>query len=292
MSMYQIVADSGSTKTDWVIMDSEGQIADRIKSVGFNPYFQTSEYIFNEILQAFSESKIENDDIAEVHYYGAGCSSPEKSATVKDALKLHFKNAVINVDHDLIAAARATLGDNDGIACIIGTGANSCVWKNGTLIDNIPSHGYIFGDEGSGSYLGIELLKLYLNDQLPEDMNKAFEKQFKLSKDQILNATYREKSPNVFLAHFASFYENFLDRQLLSDIIYFGFDQFFKIRVMPYENYGDYQLGFVGSIAFYYREILEKVAAKYGMNILKVTKCPIDNLVIHHLKESSINNLS
>lgn len=288
--MYKVIADSGSTKTDWVIVDQNSNIIEKIKTIGFNPYFQTSEFIFNEIFQSFSKVKLNFDKVTDVHYYGAGCSSIEKNNIVKNALQPQFLKANINVNHDLIAAARSTLGNNDGIACILGTGANSCVWVNNQEVENIPSHGYIFGDEGSGSYLGIRLVKLYLSGNMDKDLKKMFENEFKLTSDQILNTTYREKNPNVFLANFAKFFSNKLHYPELREIIKKGFDSFFKVRILPYANYRDYELGFVGSIAYFYREILEEVAETYGMKIKKISRCPIEELTEYHTDKKSDNH--
>ena len=159
--MYFII-ESGSTKSDWVLVDNKNNQS-FYKTIGFNPYFQTSEQIFNELLKCFNGIKINFEQITNVFYYGAGCSSEEKNMVVKIALQPHFLKAQININHDLIAAARSTLANSDGIACILGTGANSCIWEDGKEVENIASHGYIFGDEGSGSYLGIQLIKLYIH---------------------------------------------------------------------------------------------------------------------------------
>lgn len=282
MTNLKIIADSGSTKTDWVLLDENSNVIERVKTIGFNPYFQSSEFIFNEIEIGFRHLESVLDDITEVYYYGAGCSSKEKKRIISSALKSLFNNGIITVNHDLVAAARATLGSQDGIACIIGTGSNSCLWKNQEVVENIPSHGYIFGDEGSGSYLGIELVKLYLEDKLSPDLKVRFEKTFKLSKDQILNSTYKEKNPNVFLANFATFYTPYIDDPQLNEILIKGFEQFFEKRIIPYKDYKKYKLGFVGSIAYHFDEIIKKIADKYGLEIVHITKCPIDNLVEYH----------
>ncbi|MGB1039281.1 MAG: BadF/BadG/BcrA/BcrD ATPase family protein [Flavobacteriales bacterium] len=289
--MYKVIADSGSTKTDWVIIDSNSEIVEKIKTIGFNPYFQTAEFIFNEIFKSFSKSKLDLDKVTEIHYYGAGCSSTERTTVVKNGLQPQFLKARIYVNHDMIAAARATLGNGDGIACILGTGANSCVWEDSEEKANIASHGYIFGDEGSGSHLGIELLKLYLSDKMDDELKKSFENEFKLSKDQILNTTYKESSPNVFLASFAYFYHANLHHKVLRDIIYKGFKNFFEVRIVPYPNFNSYELGFVGSIAFYYDEILKEVASEYGMSIKKITRCPIEELTEFHSDNQTVKQL-
>lgn len=288
MKNFKIIADSGSTKTDWIVLDENSNIVEDIKTIGFNPYFHSSEFIFNEVERAFMSLTDLTDDVVEVHYYGAGCSTKEKNKIIKEALKSLFPNSQISINHDLVAAARATLGSDDGIACIIGTGSNSCLWVNSNIEENIPSHGYIFGDEGSGSFLGIELLKLYLEDKLPLNLKTSFEKTFKLSKDQILNATYKEKSPNVFLAHFASFYTPHCNEPILQEIMLRGFKNFFDKRVVPYNDFKKYKLGFVGSIAYHFDDLLRKTAESYGMEIYSISKCPIDNLVPYHSNNNTL----
>ncbi len=280
--MYKLIADSGSTKTDWVLIDQLGKIETQLHTIGFNPYFHSEEFISEKISREFSELAIDIAQIKEVFYYGAGCSSKDKKLIIKKALEANFAAASVEVNHDLIAAARATLGNKDGISCILGTGANSCLWKQGKEIENISSHGYIFGDEGSGSYLGIRLLKLYLSDNLEPNLKQQFDSEFNLTKEEILNKTYQEKNPNVFLANFAKFYFKNVKNETLKNIIRQGFVDFFEVRVIAYPDYKNYELGFVGSIAFYYREILAKVAEEFEMKIYKITKAPIDELVAFH----------
>lgn len=282
MNKTKIIADSGSTKTDWVIIDHAGNHIDKIRTIGFNPYFQNTELIYNEVKVGFERHSAALEHIEDVHFYGAGCSSTIKNQIVKDALQPLFKNAQININHDLEAAAVATLGDQDGIACIIGTGSNSCVWENNEVVHNIPSHGYIFGDEASGSYLGIQLLKKYLAKQLASDLIPSFETTFMITSEEILHNAYRESSPNVFLAKFAIFYSMHHNHPQLQSILENGFRKFFEVRILPYTNYQNYHLGFVGSIAYYFREALEKVVSEYGMHITNITQCPIDNLVAYH----------
>jgi glucosamine kinase len=282
MNKFIVIADSGSSKTDWVVINESGERIDKIRTIGFNPYFQTSEFILSEVEEAFSNLGDSLHLIEAVYFYGAGCSSPEKNLVIEKGLHPIFRNAKINVYHDLDAAAVATLGDSSGIACIIGTGSNSCVWSGEKVIANIPSHGYIFGDEASGSYLGKELLRRYLMGSLDSDLCKSFEDLYGLDKEQILNSTYREPSPNVYLAKFAKFYSSHAEHPTLISILEEGFNKFFEVRILPYDNYKAYPLGFVGSIAFYFHPVLKRVAEKYGMQIANVVQCPIDALVAYH----------
>ena len=277
-----VVADSGSTKTDWVIINEYGEKVQSIRTIGFNPYFQTSDFIYQTLDKAFESFSNLLEMVTEVNYYGAGCSSEDKNEIVEYALSKLFINADIYVEHDMVAASRATLDDNPGIACIIGTGANTCVWNGFDILANIPSHGYIFGDEGSGSYLGIELLNVYLSGEMSNEIKQSFDNEFNISEDDILNRVYKGVNPNVYLASFASFYSKHKNNNMLSSIIENGFDLFFRTRVIKYDNYQSYKLGFVGSIAYHFRDILAKVAKKYDMEIANIAKCPIDNLVAYH----------
>ncbi len=281
MSTFSIVADSGSTKTDWAIIDADSNIVEKVRTKGFNPYFHSVDFIQNEVSKVFKGVGVESHNIGVVHYYGAGCSSDEKKGIVEIALGSQFGNATINVHHDLVGAARASLGHNNGIACIIGTGSNSCVWENGHVSDNIPSHGYVFGDEGSGAHLGIELVKLYLQNNLNDTIRTAFEERYGLTSNEILNATYKKKDPNVFLAQFAAFYEDHLEVEQLRNVVVQCFRAFFRTRILPY-NCEYKNLGFVGSISSHYEQILVEVAKEHGYEVANISKCPIDKLVTYH----------
>ncbi len=280
--MYQLIADGGSTKTDWVLVDEESNELASIRTIGFNPYFHDSSFIEKTLLKEFSELPIDKQEQISINYYGAGCSSESKNAILKTAFSNIFPNSTIEIDHDLIAAARASLGLENGIACILGTGSNSCVWQNGQEIKNIPSHGYLFGDEGSGAYLGIRVLKMYLEGTMQSNIKTHFEVLYHLSKDDIIEAAYQKKSPNVFLAKFARFINSHPHYEPFNDLLTQGFDDFFKFRVLPYGPYVDKKIGCVGSIAFYYKKYFTKVADKYGYEVKNIVRCPIDKLVEFH----------
>lgn len=285
-----IIADSGSTKTDWRFIDEEkGITVYNLKTVGFNPYFQDSDFIYNTLLEVFKDviQNVQNQ-VNTIYYYGAGCSSDDKKIVVSEALVRLFPLATPHIDHDLIGASRATLGTNSGIACILGTGANSCVWDGNDVVENIPSHGYIFGDEGSGSYLGKELLKLYLNNEMDVEMKQVFVQEFNIFEEEILESTYKLPNPNVFLASFARFYSLFPHSKELTKIVQFGFNDFFQRRVIKYNDYILHELGFVGSIAYHFHEDLSAVAKLYGIKIKSIEKCPIDKLVEFHLSQNKI----
>ena len=285
-----LIADSGSTKTDWRFVDEEnGAVLFEIKSIGFNPYFHSTQFILSTLIKTFSDVyNSVSQTVTEIHYYGAGCSSEDKNLIVRNALSELFPVATVNIEHDLLGASRAALGKESGIACILGTGANSCVWDGNKVLDNIPSHGYIFGDEGSGSYLGKELLKIYLNNEMDSLMKSKFDEEFNISEQEIIENTYRKPNPNVFLASFARFYSFYPKSKELNNIIRFGFNDFFHRRVISYSDYIYHDLGFVGSIAFHFRDQLEEVARMHSINIKSIEKCPIERLVQYHLEHSKI----
>lgn len=278
-----LIADSGSTKTDWILINDEGERLEKIKSIGFNPYFQNSDFIYQTLLGSFESIQIFFDRIEKVFFYGAGCSSRENNEIVENALVRLFPFATIEVNHDMMAAARATLGQNQGIACILGTGSNSAVWSGYEILDNIPSYGYLFGDEGSGAYLGIALLKKYFSKSLSKELQVSFNEAFNYTDAEIIQRVYKGENPNVFVASFAAFYSLHPNDDQLIEIIQGGFELFFQSRVVRYDNYQKLPLGFVGSISFHLREHLESVANMFGCHIKEVIKCPIDNLVDYHL---------
>lgn len=282
-----VVADSGSTKTDWVFIQPDEKNI-RVRTVGFNPYFQTSKDIITILEKEFSHISSKLQNVRQVYYYGAGCSSDSKKGVVKNSLETIFKNASIDVEHDMVAASRATLKNNQGIACIIGTGSNSCIWNGVDIVANIPSHGYILGDEGSGSHLGIDIVKLYLNGQMSSEMEAAFVKEFDVDQNTILENVYKGVNPNVYLASFAQFFAQHKNFPELEEIIEKNIIDFFENRIIKYPNYKNYKLGFVGSIAFHFSDIMEKIAGFYGLEISTITKCPIENLVDYHSSEHLI----
>jgi len=222
-----VIADGGSNTTHWrVVNTTDGSVAQKFTTMGFNPYFHSSEVIYNELQNEVKVLDFNPEDVTDVYFYGAGCNQLEKNQIVETALLKIFGGAKVEVQEDLLAVARANFGTEPGIACIIGTGSNSCVWDGQKITKNIPSYGYIYGDEGSGAYLGKELLKLYLNDKMEENVRKQFDEHFGISKVEILDKTYVEKNPNVFMASFAKFY-SMSDSPELKRIVSLGIVEFF-----------------------------------------------------------------
>ena len=275
-----LIADSGATKCDWILIDQNGGKR-KFQTVGLNPYYvgqKEMEAILSKELVPF----IENKKVKSVFYYSAGCSTVYKCMMVEDALSLIFKNAELNTYSDMFGAARALLGNEKGIACILGTGSNSCLYDGNKIVENQPSLGYFFGDEGSGAHMGKLFIKDYLLKKLPKAIDEAFRKEHNYTHDNILDAIYNLPFPNRFLASFSSFYSNHLSDQYIYDLVSNSFREFFINQVEPYTGYKKLPLSFAGSVAFYFKDILKEVASEFDLKISKVLRTPIDALSEYH----------
>lgn len=276
-----LIAESGSTKTNWLTQDQQ-----LIETIGFNPLFFSSEDIYNEMLKK-KELLVLKDKIMKVFFYGASCSAPDRQKTVYDALKKYFANATeIKVDHDMNAAAYSTCNSKPGIACILGTGSNSCVFDGERILEDGPTLGlgYILGDEGSGAYFGKKLLSRFLYKELPEATTRILKEDYGLEKNKIYDAVYRKPHANVYLASFAKVMTDSPDKEYMSLLAEEGFTEFFVHNVCCYKNYKQYPVHFVGSIAFHFKDVLQKVADKYGCKLGVVDKNPVYRLLEWHVK--------
>lgn len=275
-----LIADGGSTKTDWRLI-KEGREYKQIQTSGFNPYLVGSEVI-EAILWKELQPYIDNQSVSKVYYYGAGCSTPVKNMIVETAFEKIFQNARINISHDLLAAAHALCGDTEGIAAILGTGSNSCYYDGRDITDSIFSSGYFFGDEGSGAYLGKQLLTAYLHNELPDEVKTLFVEQFTMSRESILDSVYTKPAPSRFLASFSNFLNENRNHPYIYNLIAESFRAFYKYQICCYSRYKEVPVHFVGSVAFHYKDILTKVGLEFGIKTGKFIKAPIDGLVEYH----------
>ncbi len=274
-----LIADSGSTKTDWRIIAGDGSIQ-QLKTEGLNPYYQSSA----EIAQTIKEDLIPHiiAPISTIHFYGAGCANLEKNAVVKDALQKNFENCTIEINSDLLAAARATCNHEQGIACILGTGSNSCLFDGKEIIENIRPLGFLLGDEGSGAHLGKILLVSFLRRELPDKLAKKFSDRYNISVDEVLQKVYKEPFPNKYLASYSKFLFDNINEPYIYQLVYQAFEIFIKKNVMRYEKHEDYKVHFVGSIAFYYANVLRQVASDLGIAVKNILETPIAGLTLYH----------
>lgn len=277
-----LIVDSGSTKSDWILVEQNGNFVDSYKTIGFNPFFHSSNFIANEIEKNKHLMGIA-EQVTRIYYYGAGCSSDHFKTIVAQGLSLRFNNAEVHVDHDLLAAAYATYDGTPCISCILGTGSNACYF-DGTNLKNLNAGlGYILGDEGSGSYFGKKLLASFLYETLPEEIRDDLQKEFQLSRAEIFRHVYELPHANVYLAGFTRFIARHQDHPFIQEMLYEGMHRFLQVHVCEVPGYKGLKVHFVGSIAFYFNEPIRKAAADLGIDIGQIIKSPIQNLLKYHV---------
>ncbi|MFC3416770.1 N-acetylglucosamine kinase [Algoriphagus hitonicola] len=277
-----LIADSGSSKTDWRVIHPDGKISQH-RGVGFNPYYQTSEEMALQMRDEFLLNL--EGSVKQIFYYGAGCSAPERKAEVVQALQTLYSEAHIEVDHDLAAAAHATCGYEAGIACILGTGSNSCDYDGEKIIDSRPAPGYILGDEGGGGYVGRKFLRDFINDEMPSEIKAEVLERFHLTREIIQDHVYRQPFPNRYMASFCRFITEHRSNPYCYQLFYDSFQEFFSKHVCKYRDYDKKPVNFVGSIAHYNSDILRKAAMDRGLHVKLIIESPIAGLTLYHQKK-------
>ena len=282
-----LIADSGSTKVHWCLMAANGHTAEFITD-GINPLFQTSDAMRNSICNQLlpqMASMLWAGTVSHVFFYGAGCT-PEKSPFVEKAIESVFKKAKVFVASDMLGATRGLLGHEKGVACILGTGSNSCLYDGEQIIKNVPSLGFILGDEGSAATLGKRLVSDLLKNQLGDDLKERFLSQYAINQADVIEHVYRQPFPNRWLANLARFCAENIDDPRIHDLVYDHFARFVKRNISQYytteEQKQSMPVGFVGPIAFYYRPVLEQVMSDYGFRVGQILQDPIPGLVEYH----------
>lgn len=275
------VIDSGSTKSDWMILDNDYNLLSRISTIGLNPYFVDEATIKLELLQNENILEIKNN-LNLVFFYGAGCSNDRSKKIVYDGLKSVLPNARIKVDHDLLAAAYAAYDGTPSVVCILGTGSNTCFFDGKTLRDDTHSLGFILGDEGSGNHFGKKLISGYVNNNLPKKLKDKFDEQFGLTPTEITNKLYLEPFPNRFLASFSRFVHANKDMPYIQNMIYKSLTSFMMNQVMVYPEALTTEINCIGSIAAYYENTLRDVAGELRIQVNQVIQKPIGRLVEYH----------
>jgi N-acetylglucosamine kinase-like BadF-type ATPase len=276
-----LIADGGSTKADWIALDKNKNEVFRARTLGLNPAVVPAEELKNRIINMFQLINIK-DEVEEIHFYGAGCGTPKPVQILHDVMKEIFTKADISIAEDMLAAVYAASGNDPAIVCILGTGSNSCYF-NGTDMEMLAaSLGYSIMDEASGNYFGRLLIRDYYYKQMPKKIAQSFESEFNLDADYIKQHLYREPNPNMYLASFAKFMFEFKSEKYVKKLIRKGFQEFFKYRILPYKKDSTTPIYFIGSIAYYFNDILEKVANKHGLSVTGIVQRPIDNLLEYH----------
>lgn len=280
-----LVADSGSSKTDWMAYSPEKTYS--FNTQGINPYFANAQDVFR-ILSKHKEMAAIADQVKEVYFFGAGCLNPDKHEIVSNGLSSFFKNAFISVDHDLMGSAYATCGDKKGLACILGTGSNIAYYDGETVYSGNHGLGYILGDEGSGTYFGKKMLISYLHKTMPADLRDAFNDEFKITKDIVVENIYQKPFPNSYLATFSRFMIHHKQHPFIQKTLRDGFQEFIDTNVKDYKNYKTLECNFVGSISYYYQDELRAVFAENNLKIGKTLQKPIEGIFDYILKREGI----
>ncbi len=278
--MGHIIVDSGASKAKWLIHENNTKQV-FIETIGFNPYYYSPKILHDEITNKIFP-RVDPHSIQQIHFYGAGISTVNKITKVRKILDNHFTNALIEVEHDLLAAARSLLQDQEGICCILGTGSNSCIYNGKQIVHNIPSLGYFFADEGSGTHIGKLFIESYLKNQLPRDLIKLFVNDFGLTNEEILDHIYNKEKPNQFLASFSPYVSSHIEHEFMRHIVKKSFIDFFETYITQYPDFTNYNLAFIGSIAFEFQKILREVALSYNLKIIEIQKDPMAGLIKYH----------
>ena len=277
-----LIADCGSTKIDWCLLNNN-KVEKQVFTLGVNAVMLTEE----EMRQRFAEQLMpELSDYAAsidaVYFYGAGCLAAEVCGNVARAIRANIPAPVLEVYTDLLAAARALCGHKPGIACIMGTGSNSCLYDGSSIVANVSPLGFILGDEGSGAVLGRLFLGDVLKKQLPAEVCARFLDEYNLDLLGIIKRVYKEPQPNRFLASVTPFISKNIAVPEIHELVLNSFRAFFRRNVKQYEAYRQLEVNFIGSIAYYFRDVLAEAAETEGCRIGNIVKSPMEGLIKFH----------
>ncbi len=278
LPMY-VIAESSSTRTEWSLVEG-GQLVEHAITQGLNPFFQSRREISHSIRLELPEVFFKRR-WSHIYFYGAGCSSAEKNKIVELSLVAQFKTPV-TVMSDLLGAARGLLVREPGLACILGTGSNSCLYNGKEIVRNVRSLGFILGDEGSGAALG----RIFLGDAMkgiaPAHLTNAFFSEFQITPDDVMDAVYNNASANRNLRSYSTFLSNHLDDDYVHDLIEQEFGRFFERNICQYERYKDYPVAFVGTVATTFSDILLEVAMQFDVTVQKIVRSSMPGLITYH----------
>lgn len=275
----QLIADSGSTKAEWCLLD--GQKKRKITTQGLSPYFLSSMQI-KSILEKELLPGLKGAVPNIIHFYGTGCSNPANISILKQALRQLFTSAQLKITSDLMGAAKALCGDEKGVACILGTGSNSCYYNGKKIVSNSPGLGFILGDEGSGAYMGKKVIQYFLYNTFDPDLMDRFMAKYDTDSATILNAVYKQPLPNRYLAGFVGFLNENRGHFMIENIIEDSFNDFFFTHICKYKESWTLPIHFTGSVAYGFKDVLKEMCQSYVLELGNVLKQPIDGLIKYH----------
>jgi len=284
-----LIADGGSTKADWILLDKFGEVVLKTRTEGLNPAVFPGD-LLKERVEENEDFQFHKGKVTEVYFYGAGCGTKKPTALLKSILESFFTNAIVEVKEDTYAAAYAVTTE-PGIVCILGTGSNSSYFDGKDVINGVPSLGYILMDEASGNYFGKRIIRDYFYKRMPKSIEKLFKEQFDVDPDVIKRRVYKENNPNTYLARFAEFILRNERNAYSQKVLEKGISVFIKTRVLTFENVENVPVHFVGSIAYFAKDVIEKVAKKYNITLGNIVRRPIDGLIEYHRKKINLEKV-
>jgi len=279
MPVVKLIADSGATKAEWCLLKNGRKKT--LFTQGISPYFLNTEQIY-QLLEKELKPRLRKEDIHEIYYYGTGCANPLNARSVKKAISKSFSGAKVEVTHDLMGAARALCGRDKGVACILGTGANSCYYNGKKILKNSPGLGYVLGDEGSGAYLGKKVIQYYLYGTFDDELRGRFDLTYTTNASEILENVYKKPLPNRYLAGYARFLADNRGHYMIENIIEDGLNDFFFTHLCKYREAWSLPIHFAGSIAFGFKDVLQQLCNSYEFELGRVMKNPMEGLIEYH----------
>jgi glucosamine kinase len=279
--MNILIADSGSTKCEWCLLhDGKKKL---VYTQGISPYF-LNELQIQQLLTKELLPKLKNAPVDEVYYYGTGCNNPANKKLVQKAIQKVFHSAKVHIDHDLAGAALALCGNKKGIACILGTGSNSCYFDGRKIVKNSPGLGYVLGDEGSGAYLGKKVIQYYLYNTFDEELRYRFDAAYTTNRAEILENVYKKPLPNRYLASFAIFLAENRGHYMIENILEDGLNDFFFTHLCKYNESWKFPVYFTGAVAYGFRDVIKELCGSYEFELGNILKKPMDGLITYHSK--------
>jgi len=273
-----LVADSGSSKTDWLLKISADEVK-QFRTAGLNPYFLTEKEIAKILQEQAAEMVAYAADIDEIYFFGAGCSSPDRHEIVSNAISQSFPKSYISVDSDLLGSAYATCGYEKGFCCVLGTGSNISFFDGEEIHAGRHGLGFVLGDEGSGTWFGKALITDFLYGNMPADIHAKFDTEFHLDKEIVIKNVYQTSNPNSYLASFSKFLSKIRDSVYAQTLLHAGLLEFVNTNIKSYPNHHRYKCHFVGSIAYIFTDELKAVCDENGIHIGKIIRQPIHDLM-------------
>jgi N-acetylglucosamine kinase-like BadF-type ATPase len=276
----KLIIDCGSTKADWVIINDKEKVIS-FQTEGFNPNYTSKEYIYN-IITKESSYKPYIQEITEVFFYGSGCGNNTNCAMIESLLSSVFNNSKIKVTNDMLAACHAVLGNRKGIACILGTGSNSCYYDGFEITNKSVSLGYILGDEGSANHIGKNIVHDYFYKKMPIELSIKLEKEYDLNISEFVENVYHKNQVSKYLATFSKFAFENKNHDYIKNLCFKSLNEFLEYHVLRFQPAKETEIGFVGSIAYFFQDILTQCFESHGLKISKIVKSPIEGLIKYY----------